>query len=117
MRLRTKVIAAALLLMTLGGAVLTRTPAGAVDWRLKLFDRKLQGNLSDLGWRELFSMMAGRDRYNLGAAIEQGRSLEGAIENPHVTEQDRAAGAQLFTRNCSPCHGADATGGHAPSLV
>ena len=38
-------------------------------------------------------------------------------ENPHATEADIEAGARVFQRSCSLCHGADGTGGDGPDLT
>lgn len=38
-------------------------------------------------------------------------------ENPHTTEADVEAGAKVFRRSCSLCHGADGTGGDGPDLT
>lgn len=38
-------------------------------------------------------------------------------ENPHTTEADVEAGARVFRRSCSLCHGADGTGGDGPDLT
>ena len=46
------------------------------------------------------------------------RALQERIqENPHTTEADVEAGAKVFRRSCSLCHGADGTGGDGPDLT
>ena len=46
------------------------------------------------------------------------RALQDRVqENPHTTEADAEAGARVFQRSCSLCHGADATGGDGPDLT
>ena len=46
------------------------------------------------------------------------RALQERIqENPHKTEADVEAGAKVFRRSCSLCHGADGTGGDGPDLT
>ena len=46
------------------------------------------------------------------------RALQERIqENPHTTEVDVEAGAKVFRRSCSLCHGADGTGGDGPDLT
>ncbi len=37
-------------------------------------------------------------------------------QNPYAAASDVAAGEQLFLRNCSSCHGGNATGGRGPNL-
>lgn len=90
---------------------------GALNWRLKVYVRKLQGDLRELSWSELAAMTAGRDRFKLAVLVDDGRSLEAAIVNPYDTPEDIAAGARVFREQCAGCHGNDAAGGHAPSLV
>lgn len=55
---------------------------GALNWRLKVYVRKLQGDLRELSWSELAAMTAGRDRFKLAVLVDDGRSLEAAIVNP-----------------------------------
>lgn len=46
------------------------------------------------------------------------RALQERIrENPHTTDADVEAGARVFRRSCSLCHGADGTGGDGPDLT
>lgn len=46
------------------------------------------------------------------------RALQERVqENPHTTEADVEAGARVFRRSCSLCHGADGTGGDGPDLT
>jgi len=46
------------------------------------------------------------------------RALQERVqENPHTTEADVEAGAKVFRRSCSLCHGADGTGGDGPDLT
>ncbi len=46
------------------------------------------------------------------------RALQGRVqENPHTAEADIEAGARVFRRSCSLCHGADGTGGDGPDLT
>ncbi|MDE2924218.1 MAG: c-type cytochrome [Acidobacteriota bacterium] len=46
------------------------------------------------------------------------RALQERIqENPHTTEADVEAGARVFRRSCSLCHGPDGTGGDGPDLT
>ncbi len=46
------------------------------------------------------------------------RALQDRVqENPHTTEADIEAGAVVFRRSCSLCHGADGTGGDGPDLT
>jgi alcohol dehydrogenase (cytochrome c) len=53
--------------------------------------------------------------YGLNRAAN-GMSLEAAIDNPHAGQDGILEGRQLYEEHCAACHGADATGGVAPSL-
>jgi alcohol dehydrogenase (cytochrome c) len=95
--------------------------AGAVGrdvlaWRLKLYARKLNGELPELRWSELLAMTAPNSEFQLGGAVKGAKSLDAAIENPHTGAADVREGERLFAQHCAACHGADAGGGVAPSL-
>lgn len=46
------------------------------------------------------------------------KALQDRVQvNPHTTEADVEAGARVFRRSCSLCHGADGTGGDGPDLT
>jgi alcohol dehydrogenase (cytochrome c) len=88
----------------------------AVSWRMHLFIRKAEGGIPDLSWRELWFMARTRGGFNLQAFVRRSLSVEGAIENPYVTNDDRQSGARIFRERCAVCHGKDGAGGHAPPL-
>ena len=63
--------------------------------------------MSSLWWAE-----------GLAAQNVLSRALQERVqENPHTTEADVEAGARVFRRSCSLCHGADGTGGDGPDLT
>lgn len=82
-----------------------------VSWRAHLFARKAEGAVPDLSWRELWFMARVPGGFGLKWFVEQGYSLEGKIENPYNSNEDRQAGARIFRERCSVCHGKDGTGG------
>ena len=88
----------------------------AVSWRAHLFARKLNGDIPDLSFRELWFMLKFRGGFGLESFVKQGFSLEGAVANPYFTSDDHQSGARIFRERCSVCHGVDGTGGHAPQL-
>ena len=57
-------------------------------------------------------------RFLLSAAFLLVTTVGTTVEaqNPYDTADDTAAGEQLFQRNCSSCHGGNATGGRGPNL-
>jgi len=54
--------------------------------------------------------------FGLAGVVIDGRSLEGSVSNPYISDDDRHAGAQLYRERCSGCHGADGSGLHGPPL-
>src|SRR5690349_3181911 len=85
-------------------------------WRIQVYTKKMLGEFPEVGWTELADMTFPTNAYGLNKVVSEGRSLNASIENPHVMETDVRAGEQLFTQRCSMCHGADGSGGNAPSL-
>ena len=56
--------------------------------------------------------------YPVAAQNVLSRALQERVqENPHTTEADIEAGAKVFRRSCSLCHGADGTGADGPDLT
>ncbi len=46
------------------------------------------------------------------------KALQDRVQvNPHTSEEDVAAGARVFERSCSLCHGVDGAGGDGPDLT
>lgn len=88
----------------------------AIAWRVELYAKKAGGRVPDLSWSELWEMTRTRGGFGLAAVVRDGRSLYGSVVNPHVTDEDRRAGARIFLERCSMCHGSDGSGGHAPPL-
>jgi alcohol dehydrogenase (cytochrome c) len=115
--LKRKIIWAAIALPVVAGAVLLMTHGDGVAWRLDLYAHKIRGHYPQVQRSELVAMTAGRDAYNIGDKIAEGRSLDAAIENPYTSKSDIEAGSHLFHDKCSACHGTNAGGGHAPSLL
>lgn len=87
-----------------------------ISWRVHLFERKLEGAIPDLSWRELWFMTHARGGFGLEGFLQQGFSLEGTIVNPYVKDEDHQSGTRIFREHCGSCHGNDGAGGHAPPL-
>lgn len=88
----------------------------ATRWRLFLIGRKLRGEVKEISWSETLRMMGPSSRYYLRPIISEGRSVNGAIQNPLTSTADRDEGARLFQVRCSPCHGHEGVGDRAPPL-
>ena len=57
-------------------------------WRMFLVGRKLRGDVRELTWGELFRMLGPSSRYYLRPMITEGRSVNGAIQNPFASPSD-----------------------------
>jgi alcohol dehydrogenase (cytochrome c) len=87
-----------------------------ITWRAKLFARKAEGRLPGLSWREFWFMTHVRGGFGLEGVTDDGFSLEGAVENPFVTDADHQIGARAFRQHCGTCHGKVGGGGFGPPL-
>ena len=85
-------------------------------WRSKLYAQKAQGGLPDFSWIELWHMTSRRRGFGLSAAVNSNVSLVGSIRNPHISDDDRRAGAEIFRDRCQGCHGRHGSGGAGPRL-
>ena len=85
-------------------------------WRLFLVGRKVRGDVRELTWGELLRMIGPSSRYYLRPMISEGRSVNGAIQNPFTAATDREEGGKLFRARCAPCHGQDGVGDRGPPL-
>ncbi|MBZ9892227.1 PQQ-binding-like beta-propeller repeat protein [Mesorhizobium sp. BR1-1-3] len=65
-------------------------------------------------WLELLQMTNPSSGFVLTPTVTEGRSLDAAVINPHITAEDRARGAEIFRRRCVACH--DGSGARAPLL-
>ncbi|TMQ11302.1 MAG: hypothetical protein E6J90_34855 [Deltaproteobacteria bacterium] len=63
-------------------------------WRLYLIGRKLRGDVHEVSWGELLRMIGPNSRYYLRPIISEGRSLNGAIQNPYTAAGRPRAAAQ-----------------------
>jgi alcohol dehydrogenase (cytochrome c) len=88
----------------------------AVSWRARVFQRKAEGDIPDLSWRELWFMLHPRGGFGLESLVKEGFSLEGSVANPYFTSHDHENGAEIFRERCVVCHGKDGTGGFGPRL-
>jgi len=90
--------------------------ANAVEWRARLFVRKVEGDIPELSWRDLWFMVHVRGGFGLEDFVRLGYSPEGTVLNPFRSVEDHQHGAQIFQAHCVVCHGRDGAGGYAPAL-
>lgn len=89
----------------------------SVSWRAHLFVHKAEGQIPELSWSELWLMTRVPGGFGLGGFVGEGFSLEAAVNNPFVTNDDYQSGAVIFRQRCAACHGNDGSGGaYAPRL-
>lgn len=97
-------------------AVLVGFSVESTRWRLILMGRKLRGDVPELTWRELMHMIGPGSPYYLRPIISEGRSVNGAIQNPFNSAADRDQGGKIFRARCAVCHGHDGAGDRGPPL-
>ena len=102
---------------------LTRVQSSRVEPRRRLSGRHVPGS-SDPRFRvsvlTVTALFASIIFWGQPAAAQNvlSRAIQDRVqENPHATEADIEAGARVFQRSCSLCHGADGTGGDGPDLT
>jgi alcohol dehydrogenase (cytochrome c) len=89
----------------------------SVSWRTHLFVHKVEGEIPDLSWSELWFMTRVPGGFGMEAFVGEGFSLEAAVKNPFATSDDHQSGARIFRQRCAVCHGNDGIGGaYAPRL-
>ena len=126
-RSKLAVIALVAVIVSAAGAMSARLPTDAdsssagqgwksVAWRVKLFGRKMAGDIPELSWSELWQMTRTQGGFGLEAFVARGVSLDGSVKSPHVRDTDIMAGASLYKERCSSCHGGEGAGWHAPAL-
>jgi alcohol dehydrogenase (cytochrome c) len=99
MNRRTKLLLVAGLLGGLSVAVLSNFH---VRWRVQLVAMKALGRVSYMSWHDVAEILHGGRNGEVPAAVAEAR-----VRN----------GREIFSHQCSQCHGADARGGSAPDLT
>jgi alcohol dehydrogenase (cytochrome c) len=89
----------------------------AVSWRAQLSALKARGGVPDLSWVELWELTRPGNGFSLANVVMEGRSLEGSLTNPYVSDDDHKTGARIFRERCAACHGNDGAGWHGPPLT
>jgi alcohol dehydrogenase (cytochrome c) len=88
----------------------------AVSCRARLYLQKAQGGIPGLSWTELWRITLPGTGFHCGHG---GETLEAGLQfSANASEADRSAGARIFRKQCSGCHGNDGSGGeYGPSLT
>lgn len=88
-----------------------------VRWRVQVVALHLSGEIPDITLGEVLHYMGPGSDQSMRHLIAR-RNPHAAIRNFKTSEQDAAAGAQIFLNQCSDCHGPDGTGSQvAPALA
>jgi alcohol dehydrogenase (cytochrome c) len=115
LRKLARLFAVAAAILTIAAAALVTTSYGA-RWRATVLASKLTGDLEDLSWLELLSMLRPGSPFYLEGLADT-PSPYAVIRNPHMSAADRQAGAEIFVSRCATCHGSQGQGQTAPRLV
>jgi alcohol dehydrogenase (cytochrome c) len=86
------------------------------NWRLAVISLKVSGELADLPWSDLLTMIKPGSGIWLQPLVDLPNPYS-VIHNPDTTAHDIATGKALFRYRCESCHGLGAQGGTAPGLV
>src|SRR4051812_19379333 len=91
----------------------------SLRWRAQVVALRAAGKLPDIQWADLFAfILPGLEQVDSMARLITTLNPYAVITNPRTSIDDVNAGRQLFRRQCSSCHGPDASGSPlGPSLV
>src|SRR5712671_4957040 len=96
-------------------AALFVAPPG-VQWRLRVVQAKVRGNLGEIPLRNLIAWLApGSPVYLEGVA--ENPNLHVSIRNGLTKPDDAAQGKVLYLRHCGQCHGEGGRGSSGPNLL
>jgi alcohol dehydrogenase (cytochrome c) len=118
-----KLIKPPLLTLGVGFVAITLLAAGtklvspSAAWRVKLIERKLAGQISEIPLSSLVGWMRTDSAVNL-YHLSEVPDANVSITNLFFTDRESAAaGARTFGRVCAQCHGDDAHGRTGPNLL
>src|SRR5882724_9438326 len=87
-----------------------------VQWRLRVVQAKVRGNLGEIPLRNLIAWLApGSPVYLEGVA--ENPNLHVSIRNGLTKPDDAAQGKVLYLRHCGQCHGEGGHGSSGPNLL
>ena len=115
MRRGVRLALALALLAAVVGVAAAAYAVPAVRWRVAVLALKATGELPDISWPELYSMLGPGSRVYLGT-LPDTRNPYASIGNPWASPADVAAGEALYRQQCAGCHDAASEGSGAPTL-
>jgi alcohol dehydrogenase (cytochrome c) len=95
------------------GTVLT---VEVLRWRAQFVALKAVGLIPGISWTETATLIRPGSGISLREMIHT-RNPYHSIQNPRQSDGDVAAGREIFASSCAACHGLEANGATAPSLV
>ena len=98
----------------LAGVVVAAVPA--LRWRTAVIACKITGQLVDVSWQDLVSLLRPDSGVKLSKLVYY-RDPYRAVSNPRDSAPDIARGRATFASNCARCHGEAARGGVGPALI
>ena len=87
-----------------------------VQWRLRVLEAKVRGELGEIPLRNLIAWLAPGSPVYLGAVAEN-PNPHFSIRNLLTSSHDAAQGKLLYLRHCGQCHGEGGHGGSGPDLL
>src|SRR4051812_36802846 len=87
-----------------------------VQWRLKILEVKVRGELGEIPLRDLIGWLAPNSPVYL-ASVAENPDLHYSIRNIRTTSNDAAEGKVLYVRVCGQCHGGGGHGNLGPNLL
>jgi alcohol dehydrogenase (cytochrome c) len=116
--LAKKSIKALLITLALIGALaLAVTTNPAFAWRAQVVSLKLKGQIPEIPATQLVSWLVPNSPVWLGGLSEQPSVAAAVLNRSSDDPQTVKIGGEVYARTCAHCHGGDATGGTAPSLL
>ena len=113
--MRSPKYVASLTVLLAAATVLSLSVPG-VRWRVQFVALKTVGEIPDLGWGEVLSLIAPGSGVWAGPIWTKRNPYLGGSA-PEATRDDIEAGGRAFQRHCSMCHGTDARGDSGPELL
>jgi len=112
---KARIFSLIVLLLALG-LVFSALQVDGVKWRAVVVRQKALGELEDISWQELLSMLRPGSRIYI-RKLGNMPNPYAVIRNPLRGVEDLANGRLLFERHCMQCHGQGGIGGTAPDIV
>jgi len=105
-----------IVLISVVGLVFSALQVDSVNWRAVVVRQKALGELEDISWQELLSMLRPGSQIYIKKLVNTPNPYA-VIRNPFRSIEDLADGRLLFERHCMQCHGEGGAGGTAPNIA